>query len=236
MIKKHIPNCITCLNLASGILGIIAAMKGCPAAAFALMIAASVFDFCDGLAARFLKAYSDMGKELDSLSDMVSFGVLPALLLSQCMQLGGVTGWVSYLPLVLAVFSGLRLAKFNVDTRQESDFLGLATPSSALLSAALACYVFLTPDSFLTGLCRSVWFLPLVAAMLSALLVSEIPMFGMKIKKGQKLLDTKRIVFLVLAAAAIVCTIVLHRHFSLAVLLVFSIYILENLLYRIFAR
>ena len=80
-IVKHIPNTITCLNLLSGVMGIIVLFGGRPDQAFFLMLAAAVFDFCDGLAARALGAYSELGKELDSLADMVSFGVLPAMML-----------------------------------------------------------------------------------------------------------------------------------------------------------
>ena len=103
-------------------------------AAVCMVLAAAVFDFLDGLAARALDAYSDIGKELDSLCDVVSFGVLPALMLYRTMvDLSG-AGVFCCLPLVLAVFSALRLAKFNVDERQHGSFLGLPTPAAAMIS------------------------------------------------------------------------------------------------------
>ena len=228
-LKKHIPNTITSLNLLSGTLGVVCTLDGRLEQAFVLMLLAAVFDFCDGLAARLLKAYSPIGKELDSLSDMVSFGVLPGLMLLKTMQLQGAGGWVSYIPLFLVAMAALRLAKFNVDERQSTDFLGVATPTAALLCGALCTFVAAQPDSLPAAWAGTPWFLPALAVVLGLLMVSEVPMFGMKIAKGHKLLDAKRLVFLVLSLAAIVVTFVAGLHWSLAVLLPFSIYLLENL-------
>ena len=235
-ITRHIPNTITSMNLLAGTMGVICTFQGEMTAAFLLMLAAAVFDFSDGLAARLLKAYSPIGKELDSLSDMVSFGVLPSLMLVETMQLHGNTGVCSYLPLFLAVMSGVRLAKFNVDERQTTDFLGVATPTSAIICGSLCCYIATATDSVLQGWAGSAWGLPLLALALGLLLVSEIPMFGMKIAKGHRLLDAKRIVFLGLAAAILVLTAVLRLNWSLAVLLVFCIYITENLILALFRK
>ena len=228
-ITKHIPNSITSMNLLSGTLGVVFALGGRLDVAFPLMLAASVFDFCDGLAARLLHAYSPMGKELDSLADMVSFGVLPSVMLLETMRLHGCQCWISYLPLFLAVMSGLRLAKFNVDERQTTDFIGVATPTAALLSGALCYFMAVNPGTVLDNWAGTPWFLPGLSIVLGLLLMSEIPMFGMKVAKGHKLLDSKRIVFLSLAAMAIVFTAVFRLNWSLAVLLIFSIYLLENL-------
>ena len=173
-LKKHIPNTITLMNLLCGVLGVISAVKGRPYIAFPLMLAAAVFDFCDGLAARLLGAYSNIGKELDSLSDMVSFGVLPALMLVYgAQEVGLQPAWLCYIPLFLALMSALRLAKFNVDDRQSTDFIGVATPTSAIMSGAL-CY---------SGITLPGWFFPAFAVVMGLLLVSEIPMFGIKIAK-----------------------------------------------------
>ena len=152
-IRKNIPNTITSMNLLCGVLGILSCLKGDVPTAFYLMLAASVFDFCDGLAARVLHAYSPMGKELDSLSDMVSFGVLPSVMLvcfAEHSFLGGldlafnVSPFIHWLvvlsPVLVAVFSGLRLAKFNTDERQSENFIGLATPAGAIFLAALVCF------------------------------------------------------------------------------------------------
>ena len=228
-LKKYIPNTITSMNLLSGAMGVIYALQGRMPMAFVFMLLAAVFDFCDGLAARLLKAYSAIGKELDSLCDMVSFGLLPALILVATMHENGCTGWYIYLPLFLAVMSALRLAKFNLDERQTTDFLGVPTPTAAIICGALGCYVQMEPASALATLSGTPWLLPAVAGVLGLLLVSEIPMFGMKVAKGHKLLDAKRLVFLLVALATLVATLILGAHFSMAVLLIFSFYLLENL-------
>ena len=207
-LTKHIPNAITSMNLLSGVLGVILTLEGRLEWALPLMILAAVFDFCDGLAARLLNAYSPIGKELDSLADLVSFGVLPAIMLYNVM-------------------SALRLAKFNVDERQTLDFLGLPTPSCAMVCGSLAYFLYMQG-----GVPAGVgpWLLDAIAVILGLLLVSEVPMFGMKIKKGHKLLDTKRIAFLILAVACVLAVVLLRQNWSLAILAVFSVYIVENLL------
>lgn len=233
---KHIPNTITSMNLVCGILGVMCAVYGMPDYGLLCMVAAAVFDFCDGLAARLLHAYSPIGKELDSLADMVSFGVMPALLILNCMQSNGVPAWLCYSALFIAVMSAVRLAKFNIDTSQTTDFIGVATPTCALLSAGLASYVFGNPDSFLAAWAGTVWFLPLYSVVMGLLLVSEIPMFGMKVAPGHKLLDFKRILFLILAVLAIAFALIVGKDVSLAILLVFSIYLVENLILYLFQR
>ena len=227
---KHIPNTITSMNLLSGIVGVICAVYGNLDWALVCMLAAAVFDFCDGLAARLLKAYSPIGKELDSLADMVSFGVLPSLMVLRCMQEQDVPVWLCYIALFIAVMSAVRLAKFNVDTRQTTDFLGVATPTCALLCASLTSFISAHPDALVAKWAGTVWFLPLLSIVLGLLLVSEIPMFGMKVAPGHKLLDAKRVVFLVLAVIAIVLALAVGKDISLAILLVFSIYLIENLI------
>ena len=237
-ISRHIPNTITSMNLLSGAVGVVFTLEGRMDIAFPLMLAAAVFDFCDGLAARALHAYSPIGKELDSLADLVSFGLLPALML--CKTMAGdapltTAGWPAFLPLVIAVFSALRLARFTTDDRQTLYFIGLPTPASAMVCGSLALYVIRTPGSALASWVESPYFVPGFTA-LAILLVSEIPMFGMKIKKGHRLLDAKRIVFFAFAALAIFLTVILRAHWSLAPLLIFSFYILENLACAPFKR
>lgn len=227
-LKKYIPNSITSMNALAGGIGVVFALQGRPDYAFICMLAAAVFDFCDGLAARMLNAYSPMGKELDSLADMVSFGVLPAVTLIGTMQLKGADSWTEVIPLFLAMMSALRLAKFNVDERQSTDFIGVATPTAAMICGSL-CY-FSLHSAALDSLAGTPWFLPAVAVVLGLLLVSEIPMFGMKVAKGHKLMDAKRIVFLCLAAAAVLFVVIAGCNWSLAVLLIFTLYVLENML------
>ena len=222
---KHIPNTITSMNLLSGILGVIFTLEGRLEWALPMMVLAAVFDFCDGLAARLLDAHSPIGADLDSLADVVSFGVLPALMLYKVLPTDA-PAILRHIPLFVAVMSAVRLAKFNVDDRQTLDFLGLPTPSCALVCASLATFLHVG-GGVPAG--AGIWLVDAVAVILGLLLVSEIPMFGMKIKKGHKLLDPKRIAFLILAVAGVLAVVLLRQHWSLAVLAVFSIYIVENL-------
>ena len=224
-LKKHIPNTITSMNLLAGIMGVIFTLEGHLEWALPMMILAGVFDFCDGLAARLLDAHSPIGGELDSLADVVSFGVLPALMLYKVVPTDAPV-LLRYIPLFVAAMSAVRLAKFNVDDRQTLDFMGLPTPSCALVCAGLASFLY-AAGGLSAG--AEVWILDAIAVLLGLLLVSEIPFFGMKIKKGHKLLDTKRIAFLVLAVAAVLAVVLFKQHWSLAVLAVFSVYVIENL-------
>ena len=231
-IRKHIPNTITSMNLLCGAIGVIVALAGRPDQAFLLMIAAACFDFCDGFAARLLGAYSEIGKELDSLADDVSFGVLPAIMLYKTMQDGGCNFWLSLIPLVLAAFSALRLAKFNLDERQHDSFLGLPTPASAMICGSFACYVFCRPESVLAA--AAVWIAPCLAIVLSALLVSEIPMFSFKMGKGiapDPVARMERISLVSIAAIAAVLTVFTGQHWSLVPLAVFTAYIVISLVF-----
>lgn len=236
MIRKYIPDAITSLNLLSGAVAIVFAFKGRIDIAFPLMLLSAVFDFCDGLAARALGAYSDLGKELDSLADLVSFGVLPSVMLYNIMLTCtfGESIWC-WTPLIIAVFSGIRLAKFNVDKRQLSSFLGLPTPACAMICGSLCYFVAFDPASFLCGWMSGTVFVPVLSVILSALLVCELPMFSMKFHKDDPSdLKMKRIFF---AASALVCAAtvaICGLNWSLAVLLTFVVYVLMNVVLAVF--
>ena len=233
-IKKIIPNTITSLNLLSGVLGVIFTLKGHIDIAFPLMLAAAVFDFCDGLAARALDAYSDMGKELDSLSDMVSFGVLPSVMLYAISPEGS---WTAFIPLFIAVMSGLRLAKFNIDERQSEGFIGLATPACAMICGSLAYFIAAEPGSVVATWAGGGIFIPVVSVCLGLLLVCPLPMFSMKFKKGQKQehsLLIKRTAFLSVAALSVIVVAVLRTNWSAAVTLIFLSYIFVNCIFAVF--
>lgn len=228
-IANLVPNTVTSMNLLCGAVGVIFTLSGRPDIAFPLMIAAAVADFFDGFTARLLGAYSEIGKELDSLADDISFGLLPALMLFRTMQDNG-HEYVCYIPLLIAVFSALRLAKFNIDERQHESFLGLPTPACAMLCGSLAYFVARHPDSLLASACSLAWFIPLLSIVLSALLVSEIPMFSMKSgKNSDKRTKVLRITFLAFAVIAAIVTAAAGRNWSLVVFAAFSFYILLNL-------
>lgn len=231
-IVKHIPNTITSMNLLCGVLGVICTFKGNYDAAFFLMLAAAVCDFCDGLSARLLNAYSDLGKELDSLADMVSFGVLPSLMVHQLMTDVHGESVLCFVPLLIAVFSALRLAKFNIDERQSDNFIGLATPACAMICGSFAYYVSNDPTSVLYTWIGNRFFLPIGSLVLSYLLISEIPMFSMKFKKNIKPgtpIHKQRIGFIGVIFVSTVLTLLLGLNWSLIILLTFVSYIIMNI-------
>ncbi|NDW10254.1 CDP-diacylglycerol--serine O-phosphatidyltransferase [Dysgonomonas sp. 520] len=193
--KKHIPNLFTCLNLFSGCIACTMAFQGEYFWVVFFVILGSIFDFFDGFMARLLKAYSDIGKELDSLADLVSFGVAPSLIVFHYITsalgaesaLHSLQNILPYFAFVLTIFSALRLAKFNIDTRQTTSFIGLPTPANALFWISL-CYglneKFVASDTI-------VYIIIVLIVIFSLLMVSEIPMFSLKVKnlklKGNEL-------------------------------------------------
>ena len=225
---KNIPNTITSMNLLCGALGVIFALRGSLDIAFYLMIASAVCDFFDGFAARMLKAYSNIGKELDSLADLISFGLLPSMMLYRRLIEGGVTGFVAYIPLIIVVFSALRLAKFNVDERQTENFLGLPTPASAMWCGSLI-YAADHGVMSMANMLHDTYLIPVAAVVLSLLLVSEIPMFSLKIKKGSEQ-NRIRIYFVAIIALFSVATLIMKINWSYIILLTFTVYIILNIL------
>ena len=221
------------MNLLCGALGVIFTFQGALNIAFFLMLAAAVCDFLDGFAARMLKAYSAMGKELDSLADLVSFGLLPSLMLHRRLVEGGMTGVWSYLPLIIVIFSALRLAKFNVDDRQSENFLGLPTPACAMWCGSL---VFAADHGVMSmaGLLQDKSIILIASVVLALLLVSEIPMFSFKFKKGSAY-NRIRIYFMAIVAAFAIATLILKINWSYIVLISFTAYILMNLLTALFS-
>ena len=233
-ITKHIPNTITSMNLLCGALGVIFTFQGALHIAFYLMLAAAVCDFFDGFAARLLKAYSPMGKELDSLADLVSFGLLPSMMFHRRLVEGGMTGFVAYIPLIICVFSALRLAKFNVDDRQTENFLGLPTPACAMWCGSL---VFAADHGVMSmaNLLHDTYLIPIASVLLALLLVSEIPMFSFKIKKGSPY-NRIRICFVGMIAFFAIVTFALKINWSYIVLITFTAYIMLNVLTALFTR
>lgn len=192
------------------------------------MLAAGLFDFLDGFAARLLKASSPIGAQLDSLSDVVSFGVLPTAMLCGFSH--------TPFPLFLAAFSALRLAKFNVDDRQHENFIGLPTTAAALFCAGLISWCSASPSSALASVFGHWWVVLILAALLSFLLVCEIPFFSFKGlgKKAKFPESIKPLCLLCLCVTVIVLTLVLGWHWS-ALLVGFTLaYILENLILAAF--
>ncbi len=183
-IKQNIPNFITCINLLAGIIAILCSIKGSeqfgalPAYqwGFIFIGIAAVADFLDGFAARLLGAYSAMGKELDSLSDLVSFGVAPGILVFSCMHEAGLES-ASWLALLIPVAGALRLARFNVDTRQSENFIGLPIPANAIF------WIGYTSIVYSSGTLLSTWWIFGAIVLLETwLMVSPLHLFSLKFK------------------------------------------------------
>jgi CDP-diacylglycerol--serine O-phosphatidyltransferase len=193
-------------------------------------VASFVFDYLDGMAARALTVSSPLGKELDSLADVVSFGVVPGAMLYQmlsCAPAGQAGVVMAALPaFVLSAFSGLRLGKFNLDTRQTQYFLGLSTPASTVLVLGLALSVHHDRFGMAGIISGNPWVLYLLIAALCTLLISEIPMFGMKIKFANWKDNAVNVFFVVLFAVLFL----LLKELALTVIIV--LYILISVIFR----
>lgn len=222
-IRHYIPNALTCSNLVCGCLGLVEVLEGNLVWAPYLIWLAAIFDFFDGFAARALKVSSPIGGELDSLADAVTFGVLPAMLLFALLRETAVPEWVPYLAFVVAVFSAIRLAKFNVDTRQTTSFIGLPTPANALFISSFPLIIQNHPDW--TFLQHPVFLLG-CAFVLSWLLVAEIPLFALKFKSYRWALNKVKYIFLGLSLLLII-------FFKfVAIPLIILLYILLSLFYK----
>lgn len=183
-IKNNIPNSITCLNLLCGALAIVVAfdpfsttavlgLKGYQLA-FAFIALGAVADFCDGLVARLIHAVSALGKELDSLSDCVTFGLAPAMILFNVMVPAGCPQWMCYAAMIIPVFGALRLARFNIDTNQTTTFTGLPIPANAIFWIGFINY-------YAEHHTISPWIVLVLIVALSLLMVCNLRMFSLKI-------------------------------------------------------
>ena len=182
--KKHIPNTITCLNLISGCIATYYAFEPNYWLALLFIVVGAVFDFFDGMTARLLHVSSPIGKELDSLADNITFGFAPATIVFSFLCSFHIHAWyLPFLAFIIAAFSALRLAKFNLDERQALGFIGLPTPANALFWGALIWHLdfrtWFEPYAIL-----DYWFYIILALIPVScyLLVSEIPMFALKFK------------------------------------------------------
>jgi CDP-diacylglycerol--serine O-phosphatidyltransferase len=236
-LKKHIPNFITTLNLFSGCIGIVLAVQNhLDYAAYFIAIAA-MFDFMDGMAARLLHVKSEIGKELDSLADVTSFGVLPGIIIYQLMvnspntpTAGSYVSIFSLIAFIIPVLSAVRLAKFNLDTRQTTSFIGLPVPANALFLGSLPLIQMQArySDSFswLTAITDNYYVLVVIAIGMSLLLVSKIPLISLKFR-NLKFADNKP-QFILVAFAVISFAVVTFT----AIPLIILAYILLSLIFK----
>lgn len=251
-LKRNIPNAITLGNLLCGCLALTRVFAGDLQGAGYLVGLALLLDFFDGFAARALHVSSPIGKDLDSLADLVTFGVVPGMVMLQLMRgaLGFITdgsaaqGWTIYPPLtgsggweplaytalLIPLFSCVRLAKFNNDTRQSDAFIGLPTPANAMVICALPWVAEQRPSAvFLWG---NVYALLLLTLLLCCLLVAELPLFALKFKGFSWSDAQNRLRYLFLALS--LCLLLWLQ--VLAIPLVIVLYILLSIVNNLFVR
>lgn len=241
--KKHIPNAITCGNLICGCLGIIQALTGDLAWAAYFIWIAAVLDFFDGFAARILNVPSPIGKELDSLADVVSFGVLPGFIIFQLMNQhymfedcnvggnwvechrGNHINWLSYTAFIIPALSAYRLAKFNLDTRQSDSFIGLPTPANAILISAFP--LILMNDTFhVAPILTNIKFLASFSLVISYILVSEIKLIALKFKNFTWTDNKYRFIFI--GSAAVLFATMFYTAIPIIILFYVVLSIIEN--------
>jgi CDP-diacylglycerol---serine O-phosphatidyltransferase len=196
-----IPNLMTCGNLLCGCLGIIHVFGGDLVTASYLIFVACVLDFLDGFVARALNSSSPIGKELDSLADVVSFGVLPAFIIYMIFD-DFKLNFQNASALILAIFSALRLAKFNVDTRQSDSFIGVPTPANAIVVASFPLIIKF--NSEYAEFIKNPYFLIAYTLIMSYLLISEIPLFALKFKSFKWADNQIKYIFLIVSILLLV--------------------------------
>lgn len=209
--KKHIPNIITCCNLVCGCIAVSAAFQHLFVSAFLFILIGALFDFFDGMAARALGVSGRMGVELDSLADVVTFGVAPSAMLYMLFrevrypEMIYSNFWFMVMPVLgflVAAFSALRLAKFNIDERQHTTFIGMPTPANAIFWAALIS----SSEDYLCSPMFNAPFLLAFEVLFCWLLVSEIPMFSLKFKSKSFADNKDKYAFLAICAVILLVT------------------------------
>lgn len=187
--KKHIPNIITSFNLLSGIIAIIFTFQGELTIAASFMALGAFFDFFDGMAARALHVKSEMGKQMDSLADVVSFGLVPGFIMYQLLLSSPNVPIINiaslniapYFAFIIPVLSAFRLAKFNIDTRQTDSFIGVPTPANALFIGSLP-FIINGVFSIQIVAIHNYYLLVVLSFIMAFLLVAELPLFALKFK------------------------------------------------------
>ncbi|WP_417887327.1 CDP-alcohol phosphatidyltransferase family protein [Zunongwangia sp.] len=242
--KKHIPNCITLLNLLSGSIATILAVQGNLIGAAFFVCLGIFFDFFDGLAARALNVKSEVGLQLDSLADVVTSGVVPGIVMFQLLnsalpgadaitEWSGDSNWfdfdfnpVAIFGLLIILGSGFRLAKFNVDDRQTDSFIGLPTPANALLILSLPLILTYQSGSFATDIILNEWFLIGLTILSVVMLNAELPLFALKFKQWGFKGNEVRYIFIAL------CAVFLILFQFLAIPLIILSYVLLSLIVK----
>lgn len=227
-IKKHIPNTITCCNLLSGATAVFMAAMGNYKTAFFLILLGAFFDFFDGMSARLLHVSSGIGKELDSLADDITFGMAPATMLVKFIF--PALSWWALAGYLMAAFSAVRLAKFNLDERQTTSFIGIPTPANAIFWGSLICSM---PNETAT---LSIGCILLAISLVSSwLMVCEIPFFSFKFHDLHWKNNEKAYTFLIGCIVLVVFSAITCSWWILGAAAIMW-YILLNLLFKIIKK
>jgi CDP-diacylglycerol--serine O-phosphatidyltransferase len=244
-IKKHIPNAITCGNLLCGCLAIVSIFNGNMVWSAYLVGIAAVLDFFDGFVARLLKVGGEMGKQLDSLADMVTFGAVPGFVVfelirtsfrqdmlknisfSESVPIPNFYLAALFIPVLIPIFSALRLAKFNIDTRQSSSFIGVPTPANAMLICSLPLINYFQPILLgykVSDITANVYFLVALTVIMSYLMVAELPLFALKFKNFSWTDNKIRYIYLI---SSLLLLIVFH---FIAIPIIIFLYIVLSII------
>ena len=228
-IKKHIPNLLTLGNLLCGTIATIFAVQGFFIAAAILVVIGIFFDFLDGFAARLLNVSGELGKQLDSLADMVTSGVVPGIIMTSLMYESGFKfisedssnsnqylTYVSYFGLLLTLGACYRLAKFNIDTRQSNSFIGLPTPAMCLFVISLPLIQEYSSIEFIQNLISNNYFLIAITLILTYLMNAEIPLFSLKFKDYSVKNNAIKYIFLL----ASLMMIILLKYLSIPLIII----------------
>src|SRR5574343_86854 len=239
-IKKHIPNAITLLNLASGLLAIIAIFKGYYDEAFIFVCVGIFFDFWDGFFARKFNVSGELGLQLDSLADVVTSGVVPGLMIFKLLQdiqeddtskyflteEYYYMGFVPYLGFIITLASAYRLAKFNIDTRQTDSFIGLPTPANALFIMSIPMIQFAGTHEWLVDALFNPFVLLGISLLSAYMLNAEIPLFSLKIKNFSWKKNKLQVIFL--AASVVLLFVLEFTALPVIILLYVALSVLNN--------
>jgi CDP-diacylglycerol--serine O-phosphatidyltransferase len=234
-LKQHIPNAITCCNLVSGCLSILFLTQNMPVKAALMIFVAGLFDFLDGFSARLLKVHSPIGADLDSLSDVVSFGVAPGFIMYWLMSRSfDLPQWciagIKVLPclaFLLTVFSAIRLARFNVDETQKTSFRGIPAPGMAIFIASLP--LALSQVHHLKDGALSYWACLGITLIFSFMMVSRLRFFSFKMKSAKWKGNEVRWIFLLVALVSFVIFKWLALPFVMMLYILLSIFFAEKM-------
>jgi len=228
-IKRNIPNLITLGNLFCGLVAIVFSLNNNLYFAGTFIFFGAILDFFDGLSAKLLKVSSEIGKQLDSMADMVTFGVAPGMIMFQMIKLSNIdeNSYIAYIGFIITIFSAIRLAKFNIDTKQISSFIGLPTPAAAIFIASLP----IISKYNITIQFNDSKFLIITSIILSLLLVAKLPLFSLKIKKGENWKNKENIIRIIFLISCVILLFVFEfAAIPFVVILYIFLSILNNLI------